>query len=606
VSQYDDISLEGPVRRAPVAASGSPWDAVVGDMRKTKTYDANIDIGGNTTQVRGGQIVGLGKTAAPDPYHDVSLDEQSGTTSVAAAPSSAPSGFFDTVLPGIGHGMVATAQTVKQGIDKLASAVAETPFGASVDRFGQSLGMPGAQQAEAATAQQIAERKQYAAPLLATTGGKVGDFLGQAATVAPTVLIPGANTYLGASLIGAGTGLATTEGGLAERAKGAAFGAAGGVLGKGVGDAIGAGVGKLATVRSADLASEAAQNSQRDAAIGLARQHGYKLAPQDVNPSLVNAALEGVSGKIKTSQAASQSNQSITNNLVRGEFGLPEGVPLNTATLGAIRTQAGNAYNVVRGTGTVTPGPSYAQAIDGIINQANGQAKSFPGLKNDTISEVLTSLKQPTFVADDAVDATRFLRNLADKAYASGDKQTGSAFKQASGALEDALDGHLAAMGQPDALAAFRSARQTIAKTYSVEKALNPVTGNVDAQSLASQLKRGKPLSGNLEAVATVASAFPKAMQTLKQNYNPSSPLDYATALMASGGRGLGTVATLAARPLTRATILSGPVQSLNAKLATDYSGGALSNLIYPGLTSEPLRDMLRVGGTAGAVNASK
>jgi hypothetical protein len=71
------------------------------------------------------------------------------------------------------------------------------------------------------------------------------------------------------------------------------------------------------------------------------------------------------------------------------------------------------------------------------------------------------------------------------------------ASKKAATALEDVLEGHLTTIGQPEALQAFKEARTMIAKTYTVEKALNQATGTVDARKLAAQLNKGKPLSGS-------------------------------------------------------------------------------------------------------------
>jgi hypothetical protein len=94
------------------------------------------------------------------------------------------------------------------------------------------------------------EADKLDAPLMNTAGGKVGNVLGTAAMAAPAALIPGANTYLGATLIGAGAGAAFTDGGLADRAKGALFGAAGGAAGKGLGDALAWGVPKAINAMS--------------------------------------------------------------------------------------------------------------------------------------------------------------------------------------------------------------------------------------------------------------------------------------------------------------------------------------------------------------------
>lgn len=85
------------------------------------------------------------------------------------------------------------------------------------------------------------EAAQNDAPLDAAPGGTTGRVLGGAALLAPTAFIPGANTAAGAALIGGGTGLLTTEGGLGDRAEGALYGAGGGLLGNLAGRALGAG-----------------------------------------------------------------------------------------------------------------------------------------------------------------------------------------------------------------------------------------------------------------------------------------------------------------------------------------------------------------------------
>jgi hypothetical protein len=88
------------------------------------------------------------------------------------------------------------------------------------------------------------EAAQLDKPLDEAPGSTTGRVLGGAAVLAPTAFIPGANTYAGASAIGGLTGLATTEGGLADRAQGGALGALGGLagnlLGRGVASAGGA------------------------------------------------------------------------------------------------------------------------------------------------------------------------------------------------------------------------------------------------------------------------------------------------------------------------------------------------------------------------------
>lgn len=64
-----------------------------------------------------------------------------------------------------------------------------------------------------------------------TTAVKIGSVVGNIAATAPTVLIPGANTIKGASLIGAGVGGLTNKGDAEQRLKNAGLGAIGGGAG---------------------------------------------------------------------------------------------------------------------------------------------------------------------------------------------------------------------------------------------------------------------------------------------------------------------------------------------------------------------------------------
>lgn len=85
----------------------------------------------------------------------------------------------------------------------------------------------------------IDQAKALDAPLMKTGAGVAGNIGGSMALFAPTALIPGANTYTGAALLGAGMGAiqptATGESTLANTALGGVAGVAGQALGRGVG-----------------------------------------------------------------------------------------------------------------------------------------------------------------------------------------------------------------------------------------------------------------------------------------------------------------------------------------------------------------------------------
>jgi hypothetical protein len=483
----------------------------------------------------------------------------------------------DRILSGVGSGM--------------SSAMRAVGAGSLVDK----MGLPGTRE----------EAQRLDKPLMATTGGKVGSALGIGAVALPTALIPGANTYAGAALIGAGTGAALTEGGLGERALGAAGGAAGGVVGKGVGDLLGKGANALMQSRAAERAAAQVANSQRDAASATALGAGYVLPPADVKGGLVNEALNGMSGKIKTAQAASWKNQTVTNELARKELGIPADTPLNIQTLNAVRDQAGKAYQAVEGLGTIQPTQAYNDAIDAIIKPYVRAAQSFPGGKTNPVVEEIKALRTGAFDAGDAVAKIRTLRADADAAYGAGNKELGKSLKAGADALEGAIDTHLAALGPSQILNDFRNARQLIAKTYSVQKGLNDVTGDVSAGVLAKQLEKGRPLSGELRTIAEVAQAFPKGMQTLKEAPKATSPLDLAVAAMSGVATGNpAMLGMMSARPAIRSAMLSPLYQ--RQMLTPNYGPGMLDKSVLPALQSELVRRGLIPGGiAAGALNAN-
>ena len=106
--------------------------------------------------------------------------------------------------------------------------------GAGGAMYGAYLG--GKQMLGLAKPEEIAQHKQAMDGLRSTKAGTAGDILGNVAVAAPAAFIPGANTYVGSSLIGAGLGALQPTAENESRGENMAFGAAGGAAGKYVGD----------------------------------------------------------------------------------------------------------------------------------------------------------------------------------------------------------------------------------------------------------------------------------------------------------------------------------------------------------------------------------
>ena len=424
--------------------------------------------------------------------------------------------------------------------------------------------------------------------------GRVGGAIAPAAAITKGAgMIPSfarANPIIQGAVLGASSGVMTPTN----------TGETGAELYKNVGQNVAIGTALGGAIPAAGQLSSmlrgTAPNPQLVESITRARELGYVIPPTQANPSMLNRLMEGVAGKISTAQNASAKNQAITNKLAAKALGLAEDTPITPQVLSDLRTTAGNAYTNLGMSGQVIADKAYINALDDIAKPFIVTAKGFPNATPSPVLDLVESLKTPSFDSTAAIEMVKQLRTAADDAYRSGKTDIGKASKSAATAIENALESHLSKTGQTDLLNKFRDARQLIAKTYSVEKAANATTGTIDAKKLASQLQRGKPLSGELKDIAQFSQAFPKASQTTESmgSLPQLSPLDYAAGLIggvSTGGAGAGAIL---ARPALRAAALSSPVQNR-----------LIPNTATPFLTPEQrnLARLLTLQGVQGATN---
>ena len=447
----------------------------------------------------------------------------------------------------------------------------------------------------------VAKKREIDRAIMETGAGQVGNFIGNAVAAVPAAFIPGANTVLGASLVGAGLGLAQPSTSTRETLTNVALGGAAGGAAQAVANKVPGMLRQWQTSAADDAARQAAQASQKFAAAKAGNQAGYVIPPADLNPGMITEAASGLSGKIKTAQVASQRNQIVTDALARRALGLADDAQLDDATLNTLRSNAGQAYQAVSGVGVVQPGKAYSDALDDAVKPFVSQSNSFPGRGVPKVVQEIQALKTNAFDAGDAIETIKVLRNEADTAYRAGDNLAGKAYKKAASALEEAIDDHLVKTGAPtDMLKSYREARQLIAKSYTVKNALNPQTGSVDAGKLAKDLQRGKPLIGELRQIAEFSQAFQKATQALKEAPKATSPLDWAVGAMSGTATGNPLMlAGIAARPAVRSALLSSPVQ--RAALNPGFAPSLASRTI-PGMIDNDLFRLMAmpVGVTGG------
>jgi len=286
------------------------------------------------------------------------------------------------------------------------------------------------------------------------------------------------------------------------------------------------------------------QNATRDETLKLGRDAGYVALPTDVGGRKTGRFLEGVSGKFKTEELASARNQQVTNNLTKKYLGLPEDTPLTTEVLENARTSVYPAYEAIAETGTINLGNKnpFSNIVTGINKVSGGKNALMQDIPDTYTMDAATAIQK---LKELRADGSAYLRSGTNimkpnpKEVARGNRYLAEADK-----LEKAIENHVVKLGQPELINQFRDARRYIAKTFTVEKALNPQTGTVDAKKIAKQLDQGVPITDELALVGKFAKAFPKTTKVVAEAPAPFSALDLYGA-GAGAGTGVATVQRL-------------------------------------------------------------
>jgi hypothetical protein len=277
---------------------------------------------------------------------------------------------------------------------------------------------------------------------------------------------------------------------------------------------------------------------------------GYVIPPNMVAPSLKSQVLESISGKQATQQVASTRNTEVTEKLVRESLGIPQTTPLTKATLEDLRKTAGKAY----------------AEVSSLSPQAAADLEALKIARNES---------QAWFKA---YNRSQSPIDLAKAKTLRTDAET----------LETALEAHAKAANRPELIPALRDARKEIAKTYTVDRALNDASGTVDARVFGRLYEKGAPLSGGLQTAGKFASAFPSIAKSTQQVGSPAAHNLKAFGSLLTGAGGyawMGPAGAAAAAvpflapPAARSIMFSGPVQRALAA-APNTSGGLLSQSI--------------------------
>jgi len=342
-----------------------------------------------------------------------------------------------------------------------------------------------------------------------------------------------------------------------------------------------------ATVSAVTTPRAPAKLTQAQLVAERAIAEGATLPPTQVNPSMLNKLLEGFSGKQQTGQVASIKNQELGNVQTRKFLNLAPDTPVDLNALQNFRAEKGLAYEALKAN------PTY-YADRPFITDINKKTTELQKLANttDVTAElrVLNGLKQMNFDGTGIVEQMKRLRYDGESNVMSADpanRSLGQAQKFAAKQLEELAARNLKNFGQNDVFDNFKEAQKAIGKSYTIEKSLNLVTGDVSLAKLGQRAAAGKIVPSELETLANAAAAYPTAFQNVARigSVPGISPLDVGAAgVAAASASNPSLLATVLGRPAVRAGITS-PVFQRNMLPSSQPQAPGLLNRI----TSNPL-----------------
>ena len=377
---------------------------------------------------------------------------------------------------------------INRGMRQIAPGAPTTPAAFARMQPGE---IPAIRKSMEKTQAEIDEAKRIDAPLLHTGAGLGGNLAGNIAAYTPLAVVPGANTYGGAALVGAASQGAAPVATGESRALNAGLGAAAGVAGQ----AIGRGIGRLVSPVQSRLSPEEARLAQ------VAADEGINLTPGQATGSrpmqVAESVMESLPGSSKAQLALRQGQKTAFNKAVLARAGIT-GEAATPDILAGRKAALGETFENIAGKNLLNfnaPTKGAASVTDKLIGIAAKAADELPPQEaarvSKTVENLLSQVGQDGNMLGSQYQGWRTpLRRLA-----SAGNETGHYFGQLKSALDTAFGEQISGA---DA-AAWQAASRQYANLKTITQAMGgagaeALRGNVSpaqlGQSLASQVGR--------------------------------------------------------------------------------------------------------------------
>lgn len=419
-------------------------------------------------------------------------------------------------------------------------------YGAALPNLARGIGqLTGLQPQE-----RIDESKKLDAPLMRTGAGIAGNIFGSAAAFAPTAFIPGANTYTGAGLIGAGVGamqpVATGE----SRALNTGLGAASGIAGQAIGNTIGRAIKPVSSKLSAEQQALATAAGREGIPLTAGQATGSR--PLQITESV----FENLPFTSAPQLAKKETQQRAFTAAALSRGGMTGDVADAATMLAQKRTLGGTLGNIAQ-RNTLDFNKGLTSDLANIVGDAQQHLPPDMSKKvADTIDKVLQQVNSSGTMTGTNYQGWREpLRGLA------ANNETGRYFSQIRKVLDNAFSSQLA--GQ-DAAAFAQNSRQ-YANLKTIIDAMGgagqlPARGQIAPAQLSASLarsvgKENKTLGvGDLNELARIGQAF---VRDTIPNSGTAQRQFYQSLFTSGGGAvaGAGTAYALGKDPLAGAGI---------------------------------------------------
>lgn len=323
----------------------------------------------------------------------------------------------------------------------------------------------------------IDEAKRLDSPLMKTGAGMAGNVVGNAAMMAPSFLIPGANTYTGAALTGAAMNalqpLAENESRSVEALKGAGFG----LIGQGVGNAVGRMVKPVQAAPLSEMQSYLVGKAKQFMSLNAAQETGSKPL------KWIDSALDNLPFTADRQAMQKAAQREAWQGQVLGQVGENSNVA-TPEVLGGAYSRLGQQFRDLSARNDVTLGNDF---LDAIARVDSSKTPFSSGLDN-VVEKALDLAAKGRISGQEYQHVRTSLTNAAKGAW-SQNPELGQALKMLRNALDDAADASVSTADKE----AWNAVRSQYKALKTVEKATDTTTGTISPKKFINELGRVNP-----------------------------------------------------------------------------------------------------------------